>query len=165
MSEPQFRVPVLLLALLTGAAPQAEPVSFDGLVWAEGRRPDLAGKVVVVRWWTNGCHFCTDSVDALRALEKTAALVSVYHPKPPRDVTPEQVTDWARAAGIPGTLAIDRDWAVLKRWMAKTKFDYTSLTFLLDGRGRIREVHPGGTLTAKEADDLGRRIEALRAEE
>ena len=153
-----------LLPILLVSAVQ-DPVGFDGLTWVDGRPPELAGKAVVVRWWTNGCSLCSDSAPALRALEKKAVVVSVYHPKPPRDVAADQVKAWAEAIKIPGALAIDRDWAVLKRWTAGKKHDFTSLTFLLDGRGRIRHVHPGGVLSEKDADDLGRRIEALRAEE
>jgi peroxiredoxin len=74
------------------------------------------------------------------------------------------VKEWARAIRLPGAVAVDRDWAVLKRWTAGKKYDFTSLTFLLDGRGRIRHVHSGGVISEKDADDLGRRIEALRAE-
>lgn len=156
MSEPVFRLLWILAAL------QGDPVSYDGLAWIDERPPE--GKPVVVRWWTNGCPLCSGSSDALQALAKKAAVVAVYHPKPPRDVEPGQVREWAKKAGIPGVLAVDRDWAVLKRWTAGQKRDYTSLTFLLDGRGRVRYVHPGGVLSEKDADDLGRRIEALRAE-
>ena len=44
------------------------------------------GKVTVVRWWTNGCSLCSGSVPALTELAKKATLVSVYHPKPPREL-------------------------------------------------------------------------------
>lgn len=176
MSEILFRITTTLLALVLGGAKtesfapswlrgQSDPASFEGLSWVDRPPPDLKGKVVVVRWWTNGCALCSGSSEALQALAKKAPLVSVYHPKPPRDVTPEQVKAWAKAAGIPGVLAVDRDWAVLKRWTAGKKRDFTSLTFVLDGRGRIREVHGGGRLTEKDAGELGRRIEALRAED
>jgi hypothetical protein len=91
-------------------------------------------------------------------------VVAVYHPKPPRDVTPDQVRAWGAEIGMPGPFGIDRDWAVLRRW-APAGSRFTSLTFLLDRRGRVRYVHPGGTIGPADEEDLRQRIEALRAEE
>jgi len=149
---------LLLLAAGDGAA------DFGGLTWIDAK-PDLKGKVVVVRWWTNGCPFCTKSSPALNELSKKAAAVAVYHPKPPRDVTAEQVRGWAKEIGMPGALAVDRDWEVLRRWEGADKHGFTSLTFLLDKKGRIRHVHPGGEVTADEGKELSRKIDALLAEE
>src|SRR5262245_34978171 len=53
---------------------------------------DLHGKVVLVRWWTEGCHFCRTTLPAIEALEKREhrsdfVVVGVFHPKPePREV-------------------------------------------------------------------------------
>ena len=65
---------------------------------------------------------------------------------------------------MPGVLAIDRDWKVLDRWMPPKKRSFTSLTFLLDKKGKIRRVHPGGTIEPRDADELGQQIDALLAE-
>jgi thiol-disulfide isomerase/thioredoxin len=151
-----IRLAVLLLAL-------AGDPSFEGVTWVDGA-PELKGKVVLVRWWTNGCHYCSDSAPVLAALAKKAEVVAVYHPKPPRDVTPEAVREAAKAIGLPGRLAIDRDWKVLERWKAGEKYDFTSLTFLLDRKGAVRFVHKGGTITKDDGEDLSRRIDALLAE-
>ncbi len=107
---------------------------------------------------------CTRSAPVLADLAKKAAVVAVYHPKPPRDVTPEAVREAARAIGMPGTLGVDRDWKVLDRWKPPAERSFTSLTFLLDKRGRVRFVHKGGTLEPAEGADLGQRIDALFAE-
>jgi len=66
---------------------------------------------------------------------------------------------------MPGALAVDRDWKVLDRWKAPSERSFTSLTFLLDRKGRVRHVHPGGTISEGEGKELGRRIDALLAEE
>lgn len=108
---------------------------------------------------------CAASAPVLADLSKKAAVVAVYHPKPPRDVTPEQVRAWAREIGMPGALGIDRDWKVLDRWEPPDRRRFTSLTFLLDRKGRRRYVHPGGTIQAPEAQELEKRIDALLAEE
>ena len=121
--------------------------------------------MTLVRWWTNGCPLCSGSVPALSDLAKKASLVAVYHPKPPRNVTADQVRGFAKAIGMPGVLAVDRDWAVLDRWMPPARRSFTSLTFLLDKKGKIRHVHPGGEVTADEAKELSRKIDALLAEE
>jgi hypothetical protein len=100
----------------------------------------------------------------LAELGDLAAVVAIYHPKPPRDVTPEQVREHARAIGMPGTLGIDRDWAVLDRWKPSSERGFTSLTFFLDKRGRVRHVHPGGAIEPAEAGELRAKLQALLAE-
>lgn len=85
----------------------------------------------------------------------------MYHPKPPREVTGEQVKDWAKEIGMPGRLAIDRDWAVLDRWKPRKDRAFTSLTFLLDAKGIVRFVHKGGRITPEDEADLSRRLDDL----
>ncbi len=157
---------MIRLAVAVGMAflvPRADGPNFDGLTWVDGA-PDLKGKVVVVRWWTNGCKLCSASVPALTELSKKASVVAVYHPKPPRDVSADDVRGFAKAIGMPGVLAIDRDWKVLDRWMEPERRRFTSLTFLLDRTGKVRHVHPGGAIEAEEGQELARKIDALLAE-
>lgn len=154
-----------IAALILLAVPAGDdPVDFSGLTWIDAK-PDLKGKVAVVRWWTTGCPFCTASSPALTELSKKATMIAVYHPKPPRDVPAEQVRANAKEIGMPGLLAVDRNWEVLKRWEGPEKRSFTSLTFLLDKKGRIRHVHSGGEVTADEGKELSRKIDALLAEE
>ena len=135
-----------------------------GLTWIDAR-PELKGKVTLVRWWTNGCPLCAGSAPQLTDLAKKTLVLAIYHPKPPRDVTAEEIRGYAKAIGMPGALAVDRDWAVLDRWMPPKQRTFTSLTFLLDKKGKIRSVHPGGEVTAEQAKELSRKIDALLAEE
>jgi thiol-disulfide isomerase/thioredoxin len=121
---------------------------FSGLTWIDAK-PDLKGKVTLIRWWTNGCPLCAGSAPQLSELSKKAQVLAIYHPKPPRDVSADQV----------------RDWAVLDRWMPPERRTFTSLTFVLDKRGKIRITHPGGEVTADQAKELSRKIDALLAEE
>lgn len=152
-----------VLLLVASAFLRADGADFSGLTWVDAA-PDLKGKVVLVRWWTNGCKLCSTSAPALTELGRKAAVVAVYHPKPPRDVSPEDVRAFAKEIGMPGTLAIDRDWKVLDRWMAPGKRSFTSLTFVLDKKGKVRHVHPGGTIEPDDARQLSQQIDALIAE-
>src|SRR6266481_4602893 len=52
----------------------------------------LRGRVVLVRWWTDGCHYCAATLPALETLRNRYAdrglvVIGVYHPKPPRAVS------------------------------------------------------------------------------
>lgn len=153
----------LLAALLLVVAARGDAADFTGLTWIDPR-PDLQGKVTVVRWWTNGCSLCSGSVPALTELAKKATLVAVYHPKPPRDAGADEIRGFAKQIGMPGILALDRDWKVLDRWRAPELRKFTSLTFLLDKKGKIRHVHPGGVVELEEAKELSQQIDALLAE-
>ena len=152
----------MILAAILLAALQEAP-TFEGVAWADAA-PDLKGKVAIVRWWTSGCALCETSAPVLKKLSEKAPVVAVFHPKPPRDVEPAAAKEAAKAIGMPGAVGVDRDWKVLERWKAGKSYAFTSLTFLVDRKGRVRYVHPGGAITAEEGDDLGRRIEALLAE-
>ena len=140
-----------------------QDADFTGLTWLDGE-PDVKGKVVLVRWWTNNCSLCATSAPALAELSKKATVVAVYHPKPPRDVAADDVRAWAKKIGMPGALAIDRDWKVLDRWMAPAKREFTSLTFVLDRKGKVRHVHSGGAIGSEDAKELSQQIDALLAE-
>jgi hypothetical protein len=76
-------------------------------------------------------------------------------------VTGEEVRTAAGKVGMPGILAFDPDWSVLDRWAPPASRQETSLTFLLDGQGRVRYVHPGGLLGPEDEHHLAQRIEAL----
>jgi thiol-disulfide isomerase/thioredoxin len=153
---------MILAGFLLAAVLQEAP-TFEGVAWV-GRAPELAGKVALVRWWTSGCSLCETSAPVLRKLSEKAAVVAIFHPKPPRDVEPARVKEAAASIGMPGALGVDRDWKVLERWKAGKAYAFTSLTFLVDRKGLVRYVHPGGALSAEDGEELGRRIEALLAE-
>ena len=143
--------------------PAAGGPDFSGLAWVEGA-PDLAGKVLLVRWWTSDCPLCSGSSPALGRLAAKVPLVAVYHSRPRRPVSVDEVAGLARNAGMPGILAVDPDGSVLDRWAPPETRESTLLTFLLDAHARIRYVHPGGLLEPEDEYHLAQRIEALLAE-
>ncbi|GJM23871.1 MAG: hypothetical protein DHS20C16_02860 [Phycisphaerae bacterium] len=109
----------------------------------------MAGKVTLVRWWTDTCPSCAMSLPAIERLRNRFAArglqtLAVYHPKPPRDVAANDVLQMAKAIGYTGWVASDLQWKALQRIYLDTADRHsTSVCFLLDGNGIIRYVHPG----------------------
>ncbi len=114
------------------------------------RLEDLRGKVVLVRWWTDTCPYCARSAPALNEFheqyaDRGLAVVGMYHAKPiDRPITASEIREAARERGFRFPIAIDRDWAMLRRWwLDGGRRRATSVSFLVDKRGVIRYVHPG----------------------
>lgn len=64
-------------------------------------------------------------------------------------------------------VAIDPEWKTLNAWwMSPTPHDYTSVSFLIDRKGVIRYIHPGGKYARgeKDYDEIKATIEKLLAE-
>src|SRR4051812_13451914 len=129
-----------------------DPPKFTRMLMAEDpiQKPDdKPARATLYRWWTNGCPFCASTLPAIETLRKKYAaaglrVVGVYHPKPPREVTDEQVRQFAKTIGYRGEIAIDQEWAVLKEaYLNKGKRTATSISLLVDADGLIRFVHPG----------------------
>ena len=123
--------------------------------WVRGGPLDLAslrGKVVLVRWWTDGCPYCRTTLPQIEQLRGAHAkdglvVIGVYHPKPaPREVSDRRILSFAKELGFSGPLAFDRDWKTLDRWWlgGHPERSWTSVSFLVDRAGAIRWVHGGG---------------------
>jgi thiol-disulfide isomerase/thioredoxin len=111
----------------------------------------LRGKVVLVRWWTDGCHYCAATLPALETLraryaDRGLVVIGAYHPKPPRDVSDKKILAVADRLGFEGPIAVDPDWSTLERyWLAgHPERGWTSVSFLIDRAGVVRWLHPGG---------------------
>jgi peroxiredoxin len=111
---------------------------------------DLSGKVVLVRWFTDGCPFCEASAPSLREMDheyrdRGLVVIGIFHPKPPGDPSVERMKTTARRFGFSFPVALDADWTALRRWwLDEESKGWTSVTFLVDRAGQIRYVHPGG---------------------
>src|SRR4029453_2430094 len=166
---------VLLATLGTGSEGSellGKPApAWDAAEWIQGRPltlEGLRGRVVLLRWWTGpDCPYCSGSAPYLNAWHsryspKGLVVVGFYHHKSRRPLTRQHVADLAARFGFRFPIAIDSDWRTLRRWwLDGNDRSYTSVTFLLDQRGIIRHIHPGGTYSPDEAAAIESRIQEL----
>lgn len=175
---------MLLLLLASAAAATRADESLLGrrapewtdIVWLEGgsrQLRELAGKVVLVRWWTApGCPYCRATAPALNELHRDyrargLEVFGFYHHKSPEPLSPDAVRAHAQRLGFEFPVAIDSGWRTLKQWwLDRGEEKWTSVSFLLDKRGVVRHIHPGGQYVKGDADyrALKAKIEELLAE-
>ncbi len=136
----------------------------------------LRGSVVLVRWWTAGCPFCSTTAPSLRELDQLYAsrglhVIGMYHHKEDTPFDPEVYEDTAKKYGFTFPIAFDPEWHTLESWLRdregkEVSTGWTSVTFLLDKRGVIRHVHPGGSYVKGEPayDEMRAAIDRLLAE-
>ena len=135
---------------------------------------ELRGKVVLVRWWTgDGCPFCAATAPALKEFHSSYSprglvVVGVYHHKGRGPLKAETVKRWVRDFGFQFPVAVDPEWRTLKRWwLTAPGRRWTSVTFLIDKKGVIRHIHPGGSYVKgdKAYKAMQGKIEELLKEE
>lgn len=125
------------------------------------RLTDLRGKVVLVRWWTAGCALCATSAPALREFHQTygprgLVVIGLYHHKGSGAFDPRVFVELAKEYAFTFPLAVDPDWRTLKSWARDAQgrevdTGWTSKTFVLDKKGVVRHVHPGGEYVKGDA--------------
>jgi thiol-disulfide isomerase/thioredoxin len=126
-------------------------LAFDRWIGTKGDKPlEVSGRPVLYRWWTSGCSFCEKTLPAIETLRTRHEgdglnVVAVFHPKPPREVPVETIQEAAKKLGYGGVVAADDSWSQLNRIWLNEKRPATSVSFLVDGKGVIRYVHPGTT--------------------
>jgi peroxiredoxin len=110
----------------------------------------LEGKVVLVRWWTAPhCPYCAASAPALNEFHENYAskglqVLGFYHHKVKTPLDVKDVIAFKEKMGFKFPIAIDDNWTTLKAWWLNKKNDWTSVSFLIDRKGVIRHIHPGG---------------------
>jgi peroxiredoxin len=124
-----------------------------GLKWLNTKPltiEDLSGKVVLIRFWLVGCPLCTRTAPSLVELyekysQKGLVVIGIHHPKSERTRNSDLVLKQAKAFGFNFPIAQDSDWKVIKSyWLDGKNRSYTSVSFLLDRKGRIRLINDGG---------------------
>jgi peroxiredoxin len=133
----------------------------------------LRGKVVLVRWFMGpSCPMCSGTAPTLRALheryaDRGLAVIGMYHHKEETPLDPQQVESWVKHFGYRFPVAIDKDWATLRRWwLDGHDRAYTSVSFLIDKAGVVRRVHLGGLIAPEggDIDAINADVERLLAE-
>src|SRR5580765_8080831 len=92
------------------------------LPWLDGQKRTieaLAGKVVVIRSFTNECPFCASTVPGLEALarryrDRGVVVLGVYHPKPPAPIEAQDVAAFVKSLGVTFPVAVDDDWSLVR---------------------------------------------------
>lgn len=166
-----------ILGLMTGSALLGRPAPEWGpRSWVQGGPLSLAelrGRVVLVRFFMSSeCPLCRATAPALNELHREfgaagLVVVGMFTPKPkPRPTPLDEVRGYVEAYGFRFPVAVDDDWSALRAlWLDRVPdATFTSSSLLIDKRGIVRHVHPGGTFARDGAGDKARRdYEALRA--
>ena len=122
----------------------------------------LRGKVVLIRWWTEGCPFCAATAPALRALDskyghRGLQVIGIFHPKPPGDWSVRLMRAASERLGFTFPVALDAEWTALRRWWPDPQSrGWTSVSFVVDQEGIIRYVHPGGEFHESDEESHAR---------
>lgn len=136
----------------------------------------LRGSVVMVRWWTAGCPFCEATAPTLRAFDRDYAarglkVIGMYHHKEDTPFDPAVYEATAKKYQFTFPVAFDPEWHTLQSWLRDTKGNevdtgFTSVTFLIDKQGVVRQVHPGGYFVEGKPGytDMKTAVEKLLAE-
>jgi thiol-disulfide isomerase/thioredoxin len=134
----------------------------------------LRGKVILVRWiMSPECPFCSGTAPSLNRLHadyhgQGLVVIGMYHHKRSEALDPEDVRGYVEHYGFQFPVAIDEDWRTLRRfWLdGHERREFTSVSFIIDRRGVIRDVHKGGKYAPGDADyeRIRGRIEALLGE-
>ena len=149
---------------------------WNNLTWLNSGPLSLAkleGKVVLIRWWTAPhCPYCRATAPALNEFHRSYAerglqVLGFYHHKSPEPLSLDAVKQHAQRLGFEFPIAIDPQWRTLKQWwLDRGEERWTSVSFLLDRRGVVRHIHPGGEYVKGDPDyaALKAKIEQLLAE-
>jgi len=162
---------------MSGAAVLGQPAPEWGEHrWVQGGPLSLAGlrgKVVLVRFFMSSeCPYCRGTAPSLNALHRELGpaglvVVGMFTPKPrPRPTSVEEVRGYVEAYGFRFPVAVDDAWSALRAmWLDRVPdAAFTSSSLLIDKRGIVRHVHPGGVFAKDGADPQARRdYDALRA--
>ena len=107
---------------------------------------ELRGKVVVVQFWTFGCHNCKATIPNLEALyaEHEGAdfeIVGIHSPEFDYEKDPDAIAAAAEDLGVTWPIALDTARQSFHSWQGSPA--YWPRTYVLDREGHIRFDHIG----------------------
>ena len=132
---------------LPDLGPAMELVGIDGWLQADVESlEDLRGKVVVVQFWTFGCHNCKATLPNLEALyaEHGGAdfeIVGVHSPEFDYEKDPNAIASASEELGVTWPIALDTAKRSFRSWQGSPA--YWPRTYVLDREGHIRFDHIG----------------------
>jgi peroxiredoxin len=133
----------------------------------------LRGQVIFIRFFMDSnCPFCRASAPHLNQLHEAykdqgLVVIGMYTPKPrPRPTETSVVQQHVKEYGFSFPVAVDDDWTTLKKyWLDRVpEAEYTSVSFLIDKKGMIRFIHPGGSYSKEDVGVIKKKIEELISE-
>lgn len=107
---------------------------------------ELRGKVVVVQFWTFGCHNCKATLDNLKELYAAHAgedfeVVGIHSPEFDYEKEPDAIAAAADQLGVSWPIALDTKKRTFFAWQGSPA--YWPRTYVLDRDGHIRFDHIG----------------------
>lgn len=129
---------------------------FVGLTWVNCKPltiSALKGKPIFLRFWLGDCGVCQQSMTTANYLHRTYSqkgliVIGIHHPlggESPLE-SPEKIDVLMHQWGIKFPIALDNDWKTIKKYWIDKPRQYRSASMLIDRKGIIRWVHPGGLL-------------------
>jgi thiol-disulfide isomerase/thioredoxin len=134
----------LLFSLLLPAAlvTATELPSINGDTWLNSaplQRQDLAGKVVLVKFWTYGCHNC-NAVEPYvkqwyqRYADQGLVVIAIHSPEFAQERQVDNVRDYLRTHAVTYPVLLDNDFSNWQRFHNR----YWPTIYLADRRGQVR---------------------------
>ncbi len=126
----------------------------------------LEGKVVLLEFWTFGCHNCIRSIPWVKAMQERykddgLRVIGVHTPEFSYERSANAVREKMRELAIRHPVMLDNDYAY---WNAMGN-RYWPAFYLIDRRGRVRQAWAGeirnGSARGRE---IQRQLEAILAE-
>ncbi|MCB1247405.1 MAG: redoxin domain-containing protein [Acidimicrobiia bacterium] len=126
----------------------AEPLTeLDGWLQTDiDSLDDLRGKVVIVQFWTFGCHNCKATLPYLQEIYadhqgEEFEIVGVHSPEFDYEKDPDSILEAADRLGVTWPIALDTSKHNFFEWQGSPA--YWPRTYVLDREGRIRYDHIG----------------------
>jgi thiol-disulfide isomerase/thioredoxin len=108
------------------------------------------GRVVFVRFWTDTCPCCKQTMMAIQQLAddfrgEPIRFIGIYYSEPRGSERPwAAVLDTASKWNVTFPIAFDQAWRTADEWWVRDHpRSSTSASFVIDGFGKIAYVHPG----------------------
>src|SRR6185436_8775492 len=109
-------------------------------------------------WTAPECQYCKATAPALNefytAYHKDGLeVLGFYHHKSRSPLRVDDVKTISDQFGFKFPVAVDPNWQTLHRWwLDQGDPGWTSVSFLIDRKGVIRHIHPGGQYVKGDAD-------------